>query len=324
MELGVAAGTSDAARDDRIVGTLLGAAVGDGLGAGYEFGSAPFTGRAAMIGGGLGDGAPGEWTDDTAMTVAVAEVTATGTLDLDAIAAGFLRWFADDPPDVGIQTRAVLAAAAGDPAAVAPAAAARFAAQPRSSAGNGALMRTAPVALAHLGDDAALATAARAVSDLTHADPLSGDACVLWCVAIDRAVREERLDGVRDGLALLPAERAAAWAGHLDVAETAPLAHLTPNGFVVTALQAAHAAVQRTPVPDGEATGGHLAAALHAVIGIGDDTDTTAAIAGALLGARWGASAIPAGWLEVLHGWPGLRAPDLADLARRTARPPTG
>ena len=49
------------------------------------------------------------------------------------------------------------------------------------TAGNGSLMRTAPVALAYLDDEAALVEAARAVSELTHYDPEAGDACVLWC-----------------------------------------------------------------------------------------------------------------------------------------------
>jgi len=53
---------------------------------------------------------------------------------------------------------------------------------------------------------------------------------------------------------------------------------------------------------------------------IGDDTDTVAAIAGALLGARWGASAVPDAWRRMLHGWPGLRADDLGQLALLTAQ----
>jgi len=52
---------------------------------------------------------------------------------------------------------------------------------------NGSLMRTSPVALARLGDPDAIAQAATAVSALTRADPVAGDACVLWCLAIDRA-----------------------------------------------------------------------------------------------------------------------------------------
>jgi ADP-ribosylglycohydrolase len=96
---------------DRVAGTLLGVAVGDALGAGYEFSSPP-RGDAAMIGGGLGPWAPGEWTDDTQQTVALAECTATGAVDLDAVAQALLGWWASRPPDVGISTAAVLGSAA--------------------------------------------------------------------------------------------------------------------------------------------------------------------------------------------------------------------
>jgi ADP-ribosyl-[dinitrogen reductase] hydrolase len=301
--------------EDRVAGALVGAATGDALGAGYEFESAPFEGRADMIGGGLGGSAPGEWTDDTAMTVCIAEVTAAGRVDLHAIASRFLDWFRSGPPDIGNQTRGVLGGAR-TPGEVSRRATERFERLPSSSAGNGALMRTAPVALAHLGDDDAIATAAHAVSELTHADPLSGEACVLWCIAVDRAVREERLDGVRDGLSLLPSHRASLWDGWLRDAESGPPERFRPNGFVVTALQAAYSATTSTPVP-GEPEQ-HLEEVLHRVIAIGDDTDTTAAIAGALVGARWGASAVRPEWRRMLHGWPGITGDDLSELALRT------
>ena len=64
---------------------------------------------------------------------------------------------------------------------------------------------------------------------------------------------------------------------------------------------------------------GHLEAALQAAVRIGDDTDTVAAIAGGLLGARYGASAAPDAWSSLVHGWPGMTATDLTDLATRTA-----
>lgn len=64
-------------------------------------------------------------------------------------------------------------------------------------------MRTAPVVLAYLDDEAGLVEAARLVSDLTHADPLAGDACVLWCLAIRRAVNTGELD-LKAGLDALP------------------------------------------------------------------------------------------------------------------------
>ena len=69
------------------------------------------------------------------------------------------------------------------------------------------------------------------------------------------------------------------------------------------------------------ATPEHLAGALELAVRAGHDTDTTAAIAGALLGARWGASAVPARWRRILHGWPGLTAEDLIALA--VCGPPT-
>jgi ADP-ribosyl-[dinitrogen reductase] hydrolase len=304
---------------DRAAGALLGLATGDALGAGYEFESEPFPGTSEMIGGGLGNFAPGEWTDDTSMAICIAEVTATGSLDPRAIADRFLQWYASDPPDVGNLTRDVLGAARGDGAELAIRASEHFERHPRGSAGNGALMRTASVALAHLGDDEAIVEAAAAVSALTHADPVSGEACALWCIAIDRAVREARLEGVRDGLTLLDAERAAFWDARLTEAESGPPERFRRNGYVVGALQAAYAAIVATLVPD-EHPSHHLQHALHRVIGIGHDTDTTAAIAGQLLGARWGASAIPFRWRRMLHGWPGLRAHDLVALAILTVR----
>jgi ADP-ribosyl-[dinitrogen reductase] hydrolase len=299
---------------DRVAGVLVGMAAGDALGAGYERQRAP-AGEISMIGGGLGGFAPGEWTDDTSMAVCIAEVAAQGRLDPAAIGDRFLAWAASGPADIGVSTRAVLSRAA-DGADLPVVAAEHLAARPRGSAGNGALMRTAPVALAHLGDDEGIARSAWRVATLTHADPLAGESCVLWCIAIDRAVREQRLDGLRDGLALLPEERRGRWEEAIEDAESRPPRTFTPNGYTVTALQAAYAVVRQTPTPPEPA--GHLAAALDAAVRIGDDTDTVAAIAGSLLGARWGASAVPGAWREMLHGWPGLRADDLAGLAQAT------
>lgn len=167
-------------------------------------------------------------------------------------------------------------------------------------------------------DDTSMAGAARSVAELTHADPLAGDSCVLWCIAIDRAIRQDRLDGVRDGLAFLPEPRGEYWSGALTQAEQRSPRSFAPNGFTVTALQAAYAAIVQTEVPDAEPLR-HLQDALIEAVRIGDDTDTVAAIAGMVLGARWGASTIPPAWRDMLHGWPGLRAADLERLAILTA-----
>ena len=156
------------------------------------------------------------------------------------------------------------------------------------TAGNGSLMRTGPVALAHLGDAGAIVEAARAVSALTHYDPIAGDACVLWCLAIDHAVLTGELD-VRVGL---PHVDAATGPPLLDEAEAARAERTSPhsNGWVVAALQGAWSAVTAataSPTALGRAVSG------------GGDTDTVAAIAGALLGARYGASAVPPQWRRV-------------------------
>jgi hypothetical protein len=65
---------------------------------------------------------------------------------------------------------------------------------------------------------------------------------------------------------------------------------------------------------------GHLRLALDAAVRGGGDTDTVAAIAGGLLGAVYGASAVPAEWRRVLHGWPDMRTRDLVDLASTITR----
>jgi ADP-ribosyl-[dinitrogen reductase] hydrolase len=302
---------------DRCAGVLLGSAAGDALGAGYEFGAPP-SARADMIGGGLGQWERGEWTDDTQMAICIAEEASTGKLDLDKVAGRFLAWYREGPKDVGIQTSDVLSAAS-IPAEVALAASRRFENHPRNSAGNGSLMRTGPVALAALGNDDALVSLARDTSALTHADPVATEACVLWCVAIDRAVRESRLDGVMDGVSLLEADRQQFWLERIEQARSRPPSQFSPNGFVVTAFQAALASIWQTPVP-AEMPCRHLQDALQTAVKVGDDTDMVAAIAGSLLGARWGATAVPVAWKAILHGWPGYRSADLVRLAVLTAR----
>jgi len=304
---------------DRAAGAVVGGAAGDALGAGYEFTTPSPATEIAMIGGGIGGFEPGEWTDDTAQAAAILRVVADGALDLEAIGAAFLEWFQGGPKDVGVSTSAVLRASGGDPARLRDAADRYFDTHPRGAAGNGSLMRTAPVALAFLGDDEAMAAAAREVSHLTHGDPLAAEACLLWCIAIDRAVREGRLGGVWDGLDLLDAKARDRWATLLREAEEAPPSTFASNGYVVTALQAAHAAITQTPVPDDQPCR-HLQHALEAAVRIGHDTDTVAAIAGQVLGARWGVSAVPARWRRMLHGWPGWDTGDLVRASVLAAR----
>ena len=309
---------------DRIEGVLLGTAAGDALGAPYEFG--PPRGpelEVAMKGG--GPWAAGEWTDDTAMAIAIAQAIAKGgdardEAVQDTIVARWLGW-SRNAKDVGIQTRSVISGAArgGISAERARAEAANVHQREGRSGGNGSLMRTAPLALAYLDDEQALVEAARAISELTHFETDAGDACVLWTVAIRHAVLTAELD-VRVGLRHLDPDRRELWSERLDVAEASRPADIDRNGWVVAALQAAWSAIVHTvPGPD-ELGADHLRLGLDAAVRAGNDTDTVAAIAGGLLGAAYGASAVPLEWRMLLHGWPGLRAHDLGNLASAIAR----
>ncbi len=324
------------AQTDRAAGVLLAAACGDALGAGYEFGPPlPDDERVGMIGGGPFGWAPGEWTDDTSMAIPIARAAATGAdlrdeAALDGIAAAWVDW-ARAATDVGAQTSAVLRNLTHPTAATVAASARQVHDRTGRSAGNGSLMRTAPVALAYLDDPEGLVEAAGRISALTHYDPEAGEACAIWCLGIRDAVLHGSFDGVREALRHLPAERAEVWSDRLDKAEAEPPSHFTRNGWVVQALQGAWSAITRTGVPiDDPAAGSHpaqhLRLALENAVRGGKDTDTVAAIAGGLLGARWGASAVPAAWRRAVHGWPFDGAGDptgargLTDLAILTVQ----
>jgi hypothetical protein len=193
-----------------------------------------------------------------------------------------------------------------------------------ATAGNGTLMRTAAVALAYLDDPDALVPAAPELATVTHFDPDGGEACALWCLAIRHAVLTGELD-VRVGLDHLTARRREEWEHRIELAERSRPAEIEHNGWVVGAFQAAWSAIATTPVPADDHAAGtfradHLRLSLENAVRGGRDTDTVAAIAGGLLGGVYGASAAPAQWRGLLHGWPGFGARDLLDLAGRIVR----
>jgi len=315
---------------DRACGVLLATAAGDALGAGYEFGPPlPDDAPVTMRGGGGCNWAPGEWTDDTAMAIAIAEVAATGA-DLrsvdaqDQIVARWVGW-SRTAPDVGIQTSQVLGVVleggVSGAAAAAMAASADLHERTGQTAGNGSLMRTAAVALAYLDDPAGLAETAMAISALTHFDRSAGEACVLWSLAIRHAVLTGELDA-RAGLGYLPARTVDVWAARLVEAENSRPSDFSSNGWVVEALQAAWCAIAAADSSisgngsqDGASRSDHLKLSLEKAVRGGRDADTVAAIAGGLLGAAYGASAVPEDWRSAIHGWPGYKAPDLVRLA---------
>lgn len=309
---------------DRAHGVLIGTAIGDALGAPIEF-QPPvhYPTPITMTGGGGFNWAPGEWTDDTSMAIIIAQALAAhGTLAdgpaLDAIAAGFHDW-AETAPDVGVQTSSTLRTARrqGHDASALAAAAAAFTAAAPDRAGNGSLMRTAPVVLAGLFDDEVLADRAVAVSALTHAAVDATEACVLWCMGMQQAVLHGTLAAARAGLlaglAHVAPERRELWQARIVEAEGAEPWDFPHNGWVVHAFQAAWAAVTCTVEHDG-APGAAFARGIDHAVRCGSDTDTVAAIAGGMLGALFGASAAPTEWLDIVHGWPGLTGADLRAL----------
>lgn len=315
--------TLTAAQSDRAAGVLLALACGDALGAPTEFQSVPLPSGApvAMTGGGAFGWAPGEWTDDTQMSIAILEAAEQAQADgdtlldhLDEIVSDWVAW-SRHAADVGTQTRAVLNSGATTALTLAAAAADVHRRNGRSG-GNGSLMRTAPVALALLGDAEATAQAAATISQLTHFDPDASDACILWCAAIQHAITHGEFN-IANGLGWIPNERRDHWVKLIVEAENSEPTSFGSNGWVVHALQAAWSLITRTPVPSLNPAADsypaqHLRHVLEGAARLAGDTDTVAAIAGALVGARWGASAVPAEWRRIVHGWPGITGGDLA------------
>jgi len=292
-------------RDDRIQGGLLGLLVGDALGVPYEFHGPnqlpprellemqpPANFRRAHP-----RTPPGTWSDDGAQTLCLlASLLEHGSLDLHDFSARMVRWYATgylavdaDVFDIGIQTRTALAAlAAGtDPERAGP--------SDEYDNGNGSLMRVLPLALWHQGDDQALIQAAMRSSLPTHGHLRSQLCCAVYCLwarrlieggelrpAWDEAVAVIEqfvgdLEGGEQELAILDLRRAPAGSG---------------SGYVVDCLHSARLALEERS----------FEAVVKAAVAIGNDTDTTAAVAGGIAGIRFGADAIPPRWRAALRG----------------------
>jgi len=172
---------------DRFRGCLVGLAVGDALGAAAEFMTEEAV-RATY--GRLTDYVStrwwraGEYTDDTSMALCIAESLAEHVdVNLEDIADRFIRWMLTDGRGIGNQTAAVLSRAqAGEDCTAASLAV--WEESGRSAAGNGGVMRCAPVALPHCHGHAALIRHSRETCRLTHSDPR----CEWSCVAVNIAL----------------------------------------------------------------------------------------------------------------------------------------
>lgn len=290
----------------RYQGCLLGLACGDALGGPVEFQSraqiraAHPSGLRDFVGGGWLELAPGEITDDTQMTLALAHSLAKGgPLDMVDVGARFVAWYRSQPKDIGNTTRSALKLL--DEGETWDRAGERAMRESRSAAGNGSVMRCAPVALRFRTDPAAIVQASIDTARVTHADPR----CIAGAVAINQAIAHllagrplasleaAALAGVAEPETIVAVERARALA-EPDV----------PNGgYVLDTVTAAFWALLNHD---------SLEETIVAAVALGGDADTTGAVAGALAGAHYGAEAIPDRWLELLQP----RA-ELEDLAVR-------
>jgi len=236
-----------------------------------------------MVGGGPFRLNAGEWTDDTAMALALGDTLADHPdLDPTTLMNRFVAWHEQGQYsctgtcfDIGIATREALERfqRTGDPMA---------GSRDPQKAGNGALMRLAPVAIRHWADRARLRQVARLQTLTTHAAHECVEASEVFAEILAELIAGRSLPEVLSGPAATRIR--GDWRGaHRNT--------IRGSGYVVHSLQAAVWAVARTT---------SFRSAILLAANLGEDADTTAAVTGQLAGAVYGVSGIPADWLEHL------------------------
>ena len=290
-------------RADRIRGALVGLATGDAVGTTVEF-SPPgsFPPVTEMTGGGPFRLKAGQWTDDTSMALCLAESLVTcGGMSAHDQMTRWVRWWRDGHLsstgrcfDIGNATRAALARfeSNGDPCA---------GSTDPNTAGNGSLMRLAPVAMWFADRPVEAVDACGESSRTTHAARAAVDACRwfggLLVGAMHGATKDELLAPVYSP----PGVDRALWTLHPEIERVANGSWLEReppairgSGWVVHTLEAALWAFARTE---------NFRDGLLAVVNLGEDADTTGAVYGQLAGAYYGESGIPAEWRQRLALW---------------------
>ncbi|MGF1598919.1 MAG: ADP-ribosylglycohydrolase family protein [Acidimicrobiales bacterium] len=290
-------GSPQMVRLDRYRGALVGVAVGDALGAAFEGMPGPIA--SSVVDQHLAGASELRFTDDTAMTIAVAEsLLDSGALDLDHLARTFAASHAREPwrgygAGAAALLRDVYAGADWRSRA-----AGQFDGQ--GSLGNGAAMRAAPFGLWTNGPREAGRLAGLAAT-VTHTHPLAVDGAAVFAASVASVVN----GGSPNPGDVIAAARAAAvtseMVSRLDAA--AALADASPTEVVealgagITALEAVPAAIcchLHHP--------GSFVDTVRFTIGLGGDTDTIAAMAAALTGSAVGASGVPAAWIRRCEG----------------------
>lgn len=319
----------------RCCATVVGSAIGDALGAPYEFGPALSDDVIPQYGPGKGGQEPGEWTDDTAMAVPILEGIYVGFSPgsdngLQFTADRWFKWLQDDGRGAGNQISAVLNRAKEETrleqertgekpdglVRIGPLfkAAEDHHRETGKSAGNGSLMRIAPLAIAYLNDgkEEDLVQAATKLAQLTHWEEDNVDACIIWSFAIRHAIRRGELD-VGDQVQWIPEVRQERWMSLIEEASARgvhPRDFATDergrnNSWVVLAFQAALAAVHGAE---------NFTDAVQRAARGGGDTAAVGTITGALAGPYFGWDDIPEELITPLHGWPGMTGMTLAQM----------
>ncbi len=276
-------------REGRRAGAILGLAAGDALGATHEFRTPERVpkGPLEIVGGGVFQWRPGAPTDDTELALAVLEGYRGGGLDLGTVRDAMLRWEETDPNDIGDQTAFALGYLKGHPEALSLP-------DDPDAQGNGAVMRAAPHGVMSRSPREAFKNAFEEAA-LTHPswEARTSAALVAALVAF-------LIEGTAPEEALESAYALAEEVGGGDVRRVLAPAegyNHDPGGWTVYTTRLALRALL-----DAE----DFRSGVERVVRLAGDADTNGAVAGALLGARFGANSIPKNWLGAL-----LRKEDL-------------
>ncbi|MFY4815457.1 ADP-ribosylglycohydrolase family protein [Haloarcula sp. AONF1] len=282
---------------DRARGVLLGLACGDALGRPVEFQSASAIQRAhgrldEMVGHGTWNQTAGTITDDTEQALCIARSLGEHEeFDPADVAERFVAWYDTGPFDIGGMTRRSLnrlkRGDAWDEAGQ------RVWEQSREgqNAGNGSVMRCAALAIPYATGRERLAEVSRESSRITHADPRCTDGCAILNLTL-AGLLEDADTPLQDALNYVGSDAPDELVTALEplVRGDSP-STLETSGYVVYSLQ--------TALHDGFVADSAEDAIVTAV-NRGGDTDTIGAIAGAVAGARFGASQLPDRWLGAI------------------------
>jgi poly(ADP-ribose) glycohydrolase ARH3 len=291
---------------DKFRGALVGAAIGDALGAPFE--GASWQDAAGLIRRRIDSNGAWRYSDDTQMMFAVAHSVARhGAVEPESVLAHLAQEF--DPArgyGKGVR-RTIEAFRAGMPWH-----ACAFTTWREGSRGNGAAARTAPVALAlaHTSDEE-LGDACHWAARVTHAHPEAIEGALWQCLAV-RFCLFEAPDASRERLLAYLEANVNGGTFETAVQRLRGLGSGAPNAEVVDALGNSVLAIESVPSAWWAAIygGDDFAGCVQSAVALGGDTDTIGAMTGALCGARFGLDAIPVSWRERLHG----ERPGLADL----------